>query len=196
MNASHFQPVRLDHATRLINHGPTILVTSAHAGKRNVMAVAWSMPVNFNPAQVAVVIDSGAYTRELIAASGSFGICIPSKMAIDLVNAVGNSSGRGGDKFDKFGIEAIAGPKLGVPLIESDCCAWMECRVLPEPRTENAYDILIAEIMAAAADPRVFSSGRWSFRPENADLRTIHYLGGENFMLPGEIARAKAQDAS
>ncbi len=39
---SHFRPVALEHASRLLNHGPTVLITSlSHDGaKRNVMAAA------------------------------------------------------------------------------------------------------------------------------------------------------------
>ena len=74
---SRFQPVALHHASRLINHGPTVLVTSAAGVRRNVMAAAWSMPVEFTPPRIAVVIDKSTYTRELVLASGHFGLCIP-----------------------------------------------------------------------------------------------------------------------
>ena len=57
------QPVALGHACRLINHGPTVLVSSEHDGRRNVMAAAWSMPVEFTPPRVAVVIDKSAFKR-------------------------------------------------------------------------------------------------------------------------------------
>lgn len=57
---NHFAPVALPHASRLVNHGPTVLVTSAHGGRRNVMAAAWSMPVEFTPPRIAVVIDKKA----------------------------------------------------------------------------------------------------------------------------------------
>ena len=67
-----FLPVALEHASRLINHGPTVLVTSAHGGRRNIMAAAWSMPVEFTPPRIAIVIDKHTFTRELIAASGAF----------------------------------------------------------------------------------------------------------------------------
>ena len=43
------QDVPLGQAGRLHNHGPTVLVSSAHAGRRHVMAAAWSMPVEFAP---------------------------------------------------------------------------------------------------------------------------------------------------
>lgn len=188
--ASQFQAVLLEHASRLINHGPTVLITSAHGNRRNVMAAAWSMPVNFTPAQLAVVIDSSAYTRELVKASGAFGICVPGKDLIDLVYAVGSTSGRDGDKFSRFGIEAVASPNLGVPIIESGCSAWLECRVLPEAKTETAYDTFFGEVLAAAADTSVFSNGRWTLTPANAGLHTIHHLGGGAFVVAGEVIQA------
>ena len=74
---SHFKPVDLAHASRLINHGPTVLVTSRHGERRNIMAAAWSMPVEFAPPRIAVVVDKHTFTRELMQASGTFGLCIP-----------------------------------------------------------------------------------------------------------------------
>jgi len=41
------QPVPLAKACRLLNHGPTVLVSAAHGGPRNVMAAAWNMPLDF-----------------------------------------------------------------------------------------------------------------------------------------------------
>src|SRR5689334_15348699 len=60
------QPVALHHASRLVNHGPTALVTTEHDGRRNVMAAAWSMPVEFTPPRIAVVVDKKTYTSELL----------------------------------------------------------------------------------------------------------------------------------
>mgnify|MGYP000718130217 CR=1 FL=1 len=36
----HFTPVPLDKAYRLLNHGPTVLVSASHAGEDNAMAAA------------------------------------------------------------------------------------------------------------------------------------------------------------
>lgn len=48
---NHFRPVGLRHASRLLNHGPNVLITSRDEtiDRRNVMAAAWSMPVEFEP---------------------------------------------------------------------------------------------------------------------------------------------------
>jgi len=58
---THFRPVKLEHASRLINHGPTVLVTSAAGGRRNVMAAAWSMPVEFTPPRISVVCTASRH---------------------------------------------------------------------------------------------------------------------------------------
>mgnify|MGYP001756795647 FL=1 len=60
------QPVPLEKASRLLNHGPTVLVGSAHAGRVNVMAAAWAMPLDFTPPKMAVVIDKATLTLSLI----------------------------------------------------------------------------------------------------------------------------------
>jgi flavin reductase (DIM6/NTAB) family NADH-FMN oxidoreductase RutF len=88
------QSVDLAHASRLVNQGPTVLVSAAHGGRRNLMAAAWSMPVEFTPPRIAVVIDKSTYTRELIEASGTLALCIPCRAQADLTFTVGSVSGR------------------------------------------------------------------------------------------------------
>ncbi len=187
------QPVDLAHACRLINHGPTVLVGSAHAGRRNLMAAAWSMPVEFTPPRVAVVVDKSTYTRELIMASGGFALSIPCRNLLDATYTVGSVSGRDpatSDKFDRFGIEAFDSPVLGLPLV-AGCVAWLECRLIPEPHTEEAYDTCFGEVISAQADSRVFAQGRWSFRDDNTELHTLHHLGGGHFAWPAKSVQAK-----
>lgn len=188
--AHHFVPVALEHASRLINHGPTVLITSSDGTRRNVMAAAWSMPVEFTPPRVAVVIDKNTFTRELIAASGTFAICLPGAALIDLTYAVGSTSGRDLDKFAHFGIGTELTPLLNLPVPAAGCSAWLECRLIPERHTEAAYDTCFAEVMGAAADARIFRDGHWLFDTGNADLQTIHHLGGGNFVCAGNVVRA------
>ena len=189
---NHFRPVALEHASRLINHGPTVLITSAHGGHRNVMAAAWSMPVEFTPPRIAVVIDKKTFTRELVMAAGGFALCVPGAALADATFAVGSVSGREvPDKLARFGLSAQPGPVLGMPVIEEGCCAWMECRLIPERHTEEAYDTCFAEVLAAAADERVFRNGRWSFSDTHVDLHTLHHLGAGAFAVAGGVVQAR-----
>ncbi|CDG10826.1 putative flavin reductase [Serratia marcescens subsp. marcescens Db11] len=190
---SHFRPVALEHASRLLNHGPTVLITSRSrdGAKRNVMAAAWSMPVEFSPPRIAIVVDKGAHSRQMIEESGAFGICVPAAMFIDATYAVGSVSGLDEDKFARFHIAAAPSATLQVPLIEQGCVAWLECRLLPESGAQEKYDTCFGEVLSAAADERVFQQGRWNFTAANADLHTIHHLGAGNFVRSGETLRAK-----
>ncbi len=187
---SFFAPVELAHASRLINHGPTVLVTSAHGGRANVMAAAWSMPVEFTPPRVAVVIDKSTFTRELVAAGGGFALCVPGAALARATFQAGSCSGREGDKFVRLGLRWRPGPVLGMPVLEDGCAAWLECRLIPEPHTEQAYDTCFAEVVAAAADARIFSGGRWAFGEGNEDLQTIHHLGAGRFVRAGGVIEA------
>ena len=184
------QPVELAHASRLVNHGPTVLVATEHAGRRNVMAAAWSMPVEFTPPRIAVVVDKSTFTRELLAASGRFAIGLPCPPLADLCFAVGSESGREVDKFARHAIRWHPGPVLGLPWIDG-CVAWMELRHLPETHVEQAYDTVFGEVVSAAADARVFAGGRWQFHDDNADLHTLHHLGGGSFAVPSRVVQAR-----
>ena len=183
------QPVALEHASRLVNHGPTVLVTTEHGGRRNVMAAAWSMPVEFTPPRIAVVVDKSTFTRELLVASGRFALGLPCPPLADLTFSVGSESGRDVDKFARHRIAFTLGPALGLPWIDG-CVACLELRHIPEPHSEQAYDTVFGEVVSAAADPRVFSGGRWTFGDHNAELHTLHHLGGGAFAVPSRVVQA------
>ncbi|WKB54023.1 flavin reductase family protein [Eleftheria terrae] len=189
---SHLAHVELAKAYRLLNHGPTVLVSSAHRGRRNVMAAAWSMPLDFQPPKVAVVIDKSTYTRELVEASGSFALNLPCRAQARPALAAGNQSGRelaaqaAGDKFQELGLRTFAASQVEAPLIEG-CVGWLECRVLPEPHNQQAYDLFIGEVVAAWADDRVFANGHWLYDQQtDPALRTLHYVAGGAFFTIGE----------
>lgn len=176
-------PVELPKAYRLLNHGPTVLVSSAYQGVTNVMAAAWSMPVDFMPPKVAVVIDRNTLTRQLVEGSGEFALNIPSRRLAQATLAAGTASGRDVDKLGGRGFETFAAERIHAPLLEG-CLGWLECRVIPEPHIQAAYDLFLAEVIAAWADPRAFRNGHWSF--EEGSPRSIHYVAGGNFFETGE----------
>ena len=148
--------VPLEQCYLLLNHGPVTLVTSADGERRNVMAAAWAMPLDLSPAKVLLVVDKATYTRELIEASGEFVLNLPVRAQAELVLAVGSRSGRDGDKLSALGIATFTARQVAAPLV-AGCAAWLECRVIQEPRNEQCYDLFIAEVVAAHADPALFS---------------------------------------
>ncbi|MEH3022047.1 MAG: flavin reductase family protein [Pseudomonas oryzihabitans] len=182
--SSTLAPVPLAKAYRLLNHGPTVLVSAAHGGRRNVMAAAWAMAVDFEPCKVAVVLDKQTWTRGLLEAEGSFVLNVPCATQVDLVQTVGNTSGRELDKFAAYGIETLAGDRVGAPRI-AGCVAWLECRLLPEACNQQGYDLFLGEVIAAQADTRVFRDGHWDFAGQDG-LRTLHHVAGGHFLVIGD----------
>jgi len=191
----HRIDVPLPQASRLLNHGPTVLVSAAQGGRRNIMAAAWAMPLDFDPPKVAVVIDKATFTRQLIDASGSLVLQLPCAAQADLCFSVGSSSGAalaavGDDKFKRLGLATFGGKQVQAPLL-AGCVAWLECRVIPWPAVQAAHDLFLAEVVAAQVDSRVFANGRWQFDAAPADLRTLHHLGGGRFVLPGQAVQGQ-----
>jgi len=177
--------VDLAKAYRLLNHGPTVLVGAQHGGVRNVMAAAWNMPLDFTPPKVAVVIDKNTFTRGLVEASGRFTLSVPCCAQAALVTAIGSCSGRDVDKAATLaGLAYDAGD---LPTVQG-CVAWLDCRVLREPHIEQTYDLFLAEVTAAWADPRVWHSGRWVFDGHD-ELRTLHHVAGGNYFVPGPMVQ-------
>jgi flavin reductase (DIM6/NTAB) family NADH-FMN oxidoreductase RutF len=187
----HRRPVPLARAYRLLNHGPTVLVSTRHDGRDNVMAAAWNMPLDFDPPKVAVVIDRSTFTRRLIEASGRFALNVPPRALVDASFAAGSLGGATlDDKFAACALRSFDAQVLDLPLVEG-CVAWLECEVIAEPHVQQAHDLFVARVVAAQADERVFSDGRWHFDASTDALRTLHHLGAGAFLASGEPVQAR-----
>jgi len=186
---STLQDVPLAQAYRLLNHGPTVLVSSTHAGQQNVMAAAWAMPLDFDPPKILVVIDKATHTRKLMEASGEFALNVPCRYQAQAVVAAGSASGADCDKFAASGLQAMPAQRIAAPLVQG-CSAYLECRIIQEPHNQQQYDLFIAEVVAAQADSRVFSHGRWHFDGHDA-LRSLHHVAGGHFFVSGDTVSAQ-----
>lgn len=87
----HVAPVPLEKAYRLLNHGPTVLVSARHGGVDNVMAAAWACALDYSPPKLTVVLDKIAKTRELVEKSGTFVIQVPGPIHACSRTAIGTS---------------------------------------------------------------------------------------------------------
>ena len=188
---AHARPVPPDRASRLLNHGPTVLVAAHHAGQTNAMAAAWACALDFVPPKLTVVLDKATRTRALIEASGQFTVAVPTVAQVALVTALGSLSAVDTpDKMERLqrdaGLQWQAAPVFPDQPLIGGCAAWMVCRVLPQPALQQAHDLFLAEIVQAWAAERVFSNGRWHFETADPDLRTLHHVAGGHYYAIGE----------
>lgn len=188
---THASPVELSKAYRLLNHGPTVLVSARHDGVSNVMAAAWACALDYTPTKVTVVLEQTSITRALAEKSGVFGLQVPTVAQLQLTYAVGSHSLRDTpDKLQRAGVELFDFEGVDVPFVRG-CSAWLACRIVSEPHVQNAYDLFIAEVFAAWSDTRVFRDGRWQFETADQSLRSIHHVAGGHFYAIGEALDAQ-----
>jgi len=182
----HVAPVPLEKAYRLLNHGPTVLVSARHGGVDNVMAAAWACALDYSPPKLTVVLDKIAKTRELVEKSGIFVIQIPTVAQLDLTYQVGHRSlSDEPGKLSKSGVELFAMDGHDLPFV-AGCPAWLACKVVPEPHNQQTYDLFIGEIVEAWSDTRVFKDGHWNFETADPAFRSLHYIAGGHFYAIGD----------
>jgi flavin reductase (DIM6/NTAB) family NADH-FMN oxidoreductase RutF len=114
-------------------------------------------------------------------------LALPTQAQAALTSALGGVSGRAVDKEAKLGLRYLdADPAAAKsPPRVAGCAGWLQCRVIREPHIEQTYDLFLGEVLAAWADPRVFSDGRWHFEGHD-DLRTLHHVAGGAYFTPGD----------
>ena len=187
----HFSPVPLDKAYRLLNHGPTVIVSAQHACERNAMSASWACALDLVPPKVTVVLDKATRTRALVEGSGLFALQLPTVPQAAMTVGIGtDSAATVPDKLARHSVPLFDAPGFELPLVQG-CAAWMVCRLIPEPHNQQTYDLFIGEVIAAWADDRVFRNGHWEFETAPTELRTLHYVAGGQFYAIGESVVVK-----
>jgi flavin reductase (DIM6/NTAB) family NADH-FMN oxidoreductase RutF len=163
----------------LLEPGPVVLLTTALAGRANIMTMSWQTMLEFEPPLVGCVISNGNHSFGLLQASNEGVINIPSVEIVKKVVGCGNTSGASVDKFEKFGLTPRPAARVGAPLIE-ECFANLECRVVDTGMVAK-YCLFVLEVVKAWIDPAV------------KNPRTIHHLGRGNFMVAGEKIKLRSK---
>ena len=62
----------------------------------------------------------------------------------------------------------------------------MICRLIPEEYNQQNYDLLIGEVIGAWADNRIYENGHWKFDEISDEMKTLHYIAGNQFYITGK----------
>lgn len=180
------QSIPLAKAYRLLNHGPTVLVSAKQQDTENVMAASWACALEFSPAKVTVVLDKMTLTRSLVEKSGWFALQVPVVAQAQMVVDVGSESLKDHpNKLKKAGVSLFYQADFQPPLVDG-CAAWLICKLIPEPHNQQNHDLFIGEVVSAWADDRVFKDGHWHFDDAPLALKTLHYVAGGQFFVIGQ----------
>jgi len=157
----------------LLEPGPVVLVTTARAGRANIMPMSWHTMMEFVPPLVGCVISNLNYTFETLRTTGECVINVPTAELAKMVVACGNVSGQSEDKFKTLGLTPVAASVVKPPLI-AECYANLECKVMDRTLV-SAYDLFILEVVKAWIDP------------ERKNSKTLHHRGYGRFAIDGRI---------
>ena len=151
--------------------GPIVLVSSKWRDKANIMTMGWHAVMEFSPALVGCVIASGNHSFKMIRSSKQCVINVPTADIATTVVKIGNCSGAGVDKFQRFKLSATDAEEIDAPLI-AQCPVSLECRLADDALVDK-YNFFIFEVVKAHSAPS----------PKNP--KTIHYRGEGEFMVAG-----------
>lgn len=161
----------LSRAFQFLEPGPVVLVTTAYAGKINVMTVSWHMVMDFTP-RIGCIIGPWDYTYNALRSTAECVIAIPAVDMVKKVVQIGNCSGSDTDKFTEFGLTPLPGRAVKAPCI-SECLANIECRVTDTDLVDS-YNLFVLEGINAWVDA------------ERTERRTFHANGDGTFTVDGE----------
>jgi flavin reductase (DIM6/NTAB) family NADH-FMN oxidoreductase RutF len=168
-------------ATRLINHGPVVLVSSSHGDKVNITTVAWNMPVQKKPPMIVLEISEKHFIYECIMETGDFAVNIPGKALSEELVKCGSVSGRDADKFQMCGLTAEPGKAIKSPVLK-EALAVLECSLVKDEHLLKEYNMVVGQVKHAEVEEGAFDE-HWLFDKDEA--RTVHHLGDKTFCFPG-----------
>jgi flavin reductase (DIM6/NTAB) family NADH-FMN oxidoreductase RutF len=169
----------LSQVYRLLEPGPVVLLTTAHKGRANVMAMSWHMMVEFEPPLVACVVSEADFSFAALRDTKECVIAVPAVELAPKVVRIGNCSGRDVQKFAKFGLTPLPAECVAPPLI-AECFANLECKVV-DTRLVNKYDLFVLEVLKA-----------WTSAPHKR-IKTIHHQGEGKFVVDGKTITLKSK---
>lgn len=187
---THIKSVELAKAYRLLNHGPTVLVSAKYEHEENVMAAAWACALELIPAKVSVVLDKSTKTRKLVENSGYFILQVPTLKQLKLVQQLGSiSQFNDPEKLTHCHTPLFQFEGFNLPAVEG-CAAWLICELIPEPHNQQTHDLFIAKVVAAYADDRVFRDGHWYYHEAPTEWKSLHHVAGGHYYTIGDAVDA------
>jgi len=113
--------------------------------KDNIFALAWHMPVSFEPPLYAISAGKTRYSAKLIQSSKVFVVNFMPYQLKDAVLFCGRHSGEHVDKFKETGLEKEEADRIDCPRIRQ-ASGFLECRVVNEVEAGD-HIIFIGEVL-------------------------------------------------
>jgi flavin reductase (DIM6/NTAB) family NADH-FMN oxidoreductase RutF len=163
-----------DKAYRVLESGPTILVSTRNkAGRTDLMTVGFHIVIS-HEGVLAAIISPGDFSQQSLDETGECVIGVPGVDLAEKVVDIGNCSGFDVDKFAQFELTPRDGRHVAAPLV-AECLANVECTVLDDGLVDRYSGLVILNAEAVWVN---------SDRDEH---RTFHHNGDGTFNADGDL---------
>lgn len=172
--------VPLARATRLVNHGPVVLLSTTDGSTPNAAPIAWLMPADFDPPLFVAVISRDQKTCDDLLQTREAVINVPTLAQVDLVRRLGSTSGRREAKLAGLPLapaHVVQAPRL------LGCAAWIEV-VLEEILSEQREIYLLRGVHASAPQDALDEQGA----PVVGRYPSLHHVGAKRFAIAERLA--------
>jgi flavin reductase (DIM6/NTAB) family NADH-FMN oxidoreductase RutF len=164
-------------------HYPNVaaIVTASARGRDNAMTAAWHSVISVKPPLYGIAITSKRFTYQLITESQEFGVnFIPSEKA-PLAAAIGGTSGKQLDKFERLNIEKEKPLSTTVPILK-DAYAAYECKLVDsKPYGDHLW--VVGEIVAVHFLEEAFTAADIL---DLAKIKPLLYIGSDHYASTDE----------
>ena len=166
----------LTKAFTLLEPGPVVLVTTTGKNRQNVMALSWTMVLDFTP-RFAFMTGPWNFSYKALMKNRECVIAVPTAELAKKAVQIGSCSGAEIDKFQKFNLTPLQAASVKAPLIK-ECYANIECKVIDHIKKHNVFilDAVESWIDDKQKSPRFFHAvgdGRFIVDGERMNYRKI-----------------------
>lgn len=134
--------------SEFLQHYPKLatVVTVKAKERENALAIAWHCALSFKPPLYGVAISPKRFSYELILEAKEFAINFLPIESVRLIAAVGRTSGRELNKFERFQIAIEKPVKISAPILK-DAYAAYECKLVAH-HTYGDHEWFVGEVVA------------------------------------------------
>jgi len=173
-------------ALRLLNGGPTALLTTRWRDKTNVMPVIWMTQVSARPTMIAVAINPARFTHDMVRYAEQFALNFPARDLLNHVHYFGSVTGEDVGKIELSKLATFNASEVDAPLLEN-CVAWIECGLEDTMRIGD-HTLFIGRVLVVQAEEESFDD---SWLIEDSEYRPLHYLGRDRYATLGKVLQGE-----
>lgn len=156
-----------------------VLITTIGKDKApNVLPIAWSMFVSFNPAIFAFSIAKRRrHSLKLLREVKEFVVNVPTEDLLKEIQYCGSNSGSQVNKFQETDLTPSPAMQVAPPIIE-ECLGFFECKVIKEVPTGD-HVIIVGEILTHYVKEEVITKQGYDL----SKVKLVYHRGGNRYAI-------------